>query len=74
MRTTTTFDGAIYALVRINTEALTGVVALHEEVSGPISPPGMLNVHGHPCAHPPQVLDLFGEDDWRNVYAGELEV
>jgi hypothetical protein len=21
-----------------------------------------------------QVLDLFGEDSWRNVYAGELEV
>jgi hypothetical protein len=21
-----------------------------------------------------QILDLFGEDSWRNVYAGELEV
>jgi hypothetical protein len=27
-----------------------------------------------PCAHPPQVLELFAEDDSRNVYAGEREV
>jgi hypothetical protein len=26
------------------------------------------------CARLAQILDLFGEDSWRNVYAGELEV
>jgi hypothetical protein len=25
-------------------------------------------------AHLSQILDLFGEDSWRRVYAGELEV
>ena len=29
---------------------------------------------GHPRARLAQILDLFSEDSWRNVYAGELEV
>ena len=29
---------------------------------------------GHQRARLVQILDLFGEDSWRNVYAGELEV
>jgi hypothetical protein len=31
-------------------------------------------VIGHRRAHLAQILDLFGEDSWRNVHAGELEV
>jgi hypothetical protein len=33
--------------------------------------PGLLE---HERAHLAQILDLFAEDSWRNVYAGELEV
>jgi hypothetical protein len=28
----------------------------------------------HECAQLAQILDLFAEDSWRRVYAGELEV
>jgi hypothetical protein len=29
---------------------------------------------GHQRARLAQIFDLFGEDNWRNVYAGQLEV
>jgi hypothetical protein len=30
--------------------------------------------NGHLLVRLVQILDLFAEDSWRNVYAGELEV
>jgi len=49
MRTTTTFDGALYALVLINAEAFTGVAASYKEAADRLPSSAMLNAHGHTC-------------------------
>ena len=51
------------------------VVRLHRRVRGTWN---QMSMHSGPVvaahgAHNPPVLDLFGEDGWRRVYAGELE-
>jgi hypothetical protein len=44
----------------------------HRETSGNVQ---KLNAHGTPKrAQNSQLLDLFWEESWRRVYAGELEV